>query len=83
VFFQIDTLIFYYKMAIFFKFILVLSYLLASLLFVATELKSLLLNKYFEIMNRLGCKIQSVLTSAVYAKVWKKFILNNNSLKLI
>ncbi|KAL3100076.1 hypothetical protein niasHT_022904 [Heterodera trifolii] len=45
-----------------------LGYLIAVCLFAASELRSLLLNNYFVLMNSVGCQIQSVLTSAVFAK---------------
>uniref|UniRef100_A0A1I8BIX4 ABC-type glutathione-S-conjugate transporter n=1 Tax=Meloidogyne hapla TaxID=6305 RepID=A0A1I8BIX4_MELHA len=44
-------------------------FLLAGGLFLASEIRSLLQNNYFNMMNSIGCKVQSVLTSAVYAKV--------------
>ncbi|KAF7636050.1 hypothetical protein Mgra_00004499 [Meloidogyne graminicola] len=43
-------------------------FLLAAGLFLASEIRSLLQNNYFNMMNSVGCKVQSVLTSAVYAK---------------
>ncbi|CAK5040957.1 unnamed protein product [Meloidogyne enterolobii] len=43
-------------------------FLLAGGLFLASEMRSLLQNNYFNMMNSVGCKVQSVLTSAVYAK---------------
>lgn len=42
---------------------------LAVLMFIASELSSLLLNNYYYLMFRLGTRIQSVLVSAVYKKV--------------
>ena len=37
-------------------------------MFVASELSSLLLNNYYYLMYRVGTRIQSVLTAAVYKK---------------
>nr|UOF76394.1 multidrug resistance-associated protein [Bursaphelenchus xylophilus] len=42
---------------------------LAFLMFASAETRSILLNNYFTTMFRLGCKVQSVLTVAVYNKV--------------
>ncbi|KAI1717212.1 ABC transporter transmembrane region domain-containing protein [Ditylenchus destructor] len=43
-------------------------YFIAFALFIASELRSIFLNNYFNLMNSAGVEIQSVLTSAVYAK---------------
>ncbi|KAL3108383.1 hypothetical protein niasHT_015305 [Heterodera trifolii] len=45
-----------------------LGYLIAVCLFAASELRSIFLNNYFVLMNSVGCQVQSVLTSAVFAK---------------
>lgn len=42
---------------------------LATIMFVASELSSLLLNQYYYLMYRVGTRIQTCLTSAVYKKV--------------
>lgn len=42
---------------------------LAILMFIASELSSLMLNHYYYLMFRLGTRVQSVLTSTVYKKV--------------
>ncbi|CAD5214570.1 unnamed protein product [Bursaphelenchus okinawaensis] len=42
---------------------------LALLMFTAAETRSFLLNNYFTTMLKIGCKVQSVLTVAVYNKV--------------
>lgn len=41
---------------------------LAALMFIASELSSLMLNHYYYLMFRLGVRIQSVLSAAVYKK---------------
>lgn len=38
------------------------------LMFVASELSSIMLNNYYYLMYRVGTRIQAVLTSAVYTK---------------
>lgn len=43
--------------------------LLALMMFIASELSSLLLNNYYYLMYRVGTRVQSVLTAAVYSKV--------------
>lgn len=43
--------------------------LLAIIMFVASELSSLLLNQYYYLMYRVGTRIQTCLTAAVYQKV--------------
>jgi len=43
---------------------------LAALMFIASELSSLMLNHYYYLMFRLGVRIQSVLSAAVYKKVF-------------
>ncbi|GMR45589.1 hypothetical protein PMAYCL1PPCAC_15784, partial [Pristionchus mayeri] len=40
----------------------------ALLMFIVSELRSMILNAYFNIMMRMGMKIQTALTSAVYRK---------------
>lgn len=42
---------------------------LAVIMFVASELSSLLLNQYYYLMYRVGTRIQTCLTAAVYQKV--------------
>ncbi|KAI6200171.1 Mrp-4 [Aphelenchoides besseyi] len=44
---------------------------LASLMFIASEMSSVLLNNYYYLMNRVGTRIQTVLTGAVYQKTLK------------
>ncbi|KAI6224767.1 Mrp-4 [Aphelenchoides besseyi] len=44
---------------------------LAALMFIASELSSLLLNNYYYLMYRVGTRIQTVLTGAVYEKTLK------------
>lgn len=55
---------------------------LAILMFLASESSSLLLNHYYYLMYRVGTRIQSVLTAAVYRKVfyilYVDFIKSNN-----
>lgn len=43
---------------------------LATIMFVASELSSLLLNQYYYLMYRVGTRIQTCLTAAVYQKVY-------------
>ena len=42
---------------------------LAVMMFVASELSSISLNQYYYLMYRVGTRVQSVLTAAVYRKV--------------
>lgn len=44
--------------------------LLAAAMFTASEISSLLLNQYYYLMYRVGTRIQTCLTAAVYQKVW-------------
>ncbi|KAH7720742.1 ATP-binding cassettesub-family C (CFTR/MRP)member 1 [Aphelenchoides avenae] len=44
---------------------------LAVMMFVASELSSISLNQYYYLMYRLGTRVQSVLTAAVYRKTMK------------
>lgn len=44
---------------------------LALMMFITAELRSILLNNYFAAMYRIGVKIQTILTLAVYEKTLK------------
>lgn len=55
-------------------------------MFACAEIRSFLLNYYFHLMMRVGVKIQSTLTAAIYQKVahsnWKAFAFQSINLNL-